>query len=188
MRVELLQTLGLICCLLCSDVATLAVVTQMKEPESEGQTTLLLPQVLLPPPGHLGQLHAQLPAAQPCHSMRGEGLHHPLCLFGGTVTALEDVWVRWTLVFTICSSADEDVQPTCSSHQGPLHGLQGSGGDASRLSLHPQPSFHHKPKNSRRVSSTGETGLRPACTTCTSDSFTLSLQELRYRTLWNECV
>lgn len=33
----------------------------------------------------MGQLSAQLPAGEPCHSMWGEDLHDTFCLFGGTV-------------------------------------------------------------------------------------------------------
>lgn len=54
---------------------------------------------------------------------------------------------------TVSSPADEDVQPTCSDHQGSVHGLQGPGGNLIRPSLHPQPAFHCKSENSRGVSS-----------------------------------
>lgn len=64
-----------------------------------------------------------------------------------------DVLGEVDLLFTFSSSADEEVQPTCSPDQGPLHGLQGPGGHPGSLSLCPQPSFHCKSESSRKVSS-----------------------------------
>lgn len=40
-------------------------------------------QNLLPVRVSVGQLHAQLSASEPSHSIRGEDLHHPLCVSGG---------------------------------------------------------------------------------------------------------
>lgn len=88
------------------------------------------------------------------------------------------------LVLTASSSADEFVQPTCSSHQGPLHGLQGPGGHAGRRSLHPQPPFHCRCESSRRVSSSASVSL---ASPWPSDGSVL-LQTLRYWTLPDKCV
>lgn len=66
------------------------------------------------------------------------------------------------LSLTVSSPADEDVQPTCSYHQGSVHGLQGPGGYLIRPSLHPQPSFHCKSEKSRGVSSNFNM-WRPLC-------------------------
>lgn len=103
--------------------------------------------------GSMGQLNAQLAAPKQSHSVRGEDLHDPLRLPGGTVrSALSRVYPALLGAVTPPLGADGELHPTCGHHQRRLHGVSLPRCKALRLPFHPEPLWHRKLEGTRRVS------------------------------------
>lgn len=102
----------------------------------------------------MGQLHAQLPAAQPSDSKWGEDLHDPVSLPGGTephrspdeAEVAHSSW--WNLLSLI---TDGELHAASSHNQRHLHGVLLSGHKAVSFPIYSQPFWYRKPEGGRRV-------------------------------------